>query len=278
MLSAEFCFALATVFVKYITNGSDIPPIEISFFRVSIGAAVTFLFMKREKLSFRPKMPSLVIWRAILGCSALIAFFYSVQLTSVTKANMLNMTYPVFIFIVAPLFSIQKIHQSSIIFLLVAMAGIYLVILPDFSKVNMGDVLGLVSGVIAAFAIIILSKARQYDSTILIVFYLMAIGTLCNGLLMIPFFVLPNRYEILLLCASGVTGVTGQIFLTKGYKHVNPKTGSMISSSRILFATLMGVIFFSEILKLNIVTGGIMIVISIIGISALQRINKTNMG
>ena len=57
------------------------------------------------------------------------------------------------------------------------MTGIYLVIFPDFSNINKGDMIGLLSGIFAAFAIITLSVAREYDSTVLIVFYLMAIGT-----------------------------------------------------------------------------------------------------
>jgi len=45
----------------------------------------------------------------------------------------------------------------------------------------------------------------------------------------------------------------------------------MISSSRIIFAAALGYFFFSESLSLRIVTGGIMIIASIIGISMLQK-------
>lgn len=274
LLSAEFCFALATVFAKFITNGSDIPAIEITFFRVIIGTLIALVYMIRMRVPFRPQKPFLVIGRAALSFSALIAFFYAVQITSVTKANMLNMTYPVFIFILAPLFRIQRIHKSAVIFLMIAMAGIYLVIKPDFSRINAGDLVGLLSGIIAAFAIIVLSMARMYDSTVLIVFYLMALGTVCNGLLLIPFFVMPHGTEIVILIASGISGVGGQVFLTMGYKYVNARTGSMISASRIIFAAMMGVFFFSDEMSLQIIAGGVMIMIAIIGVSTLQKKNQ----
>ncbi|MBN2481600.1 MAG: DMT family transporter [Bacteroidales bacterium] len=274
LLTAEFSFALATVFVKFITNNSDIPPIEITFFRVLIGTFVTLGYMIRTHASFRPKRPLLVFGRAIFSLSALIVFFYAVEKTSVTKANMLNMTYPVFIFILAPLFRIQSVHKSAFIFLIAAMGGITLVMNPDFSRIQTGDLIGLLSGILAAFAIIALSFARLYDSTVLIVFYLMALGTVCNGLIMIPFFVMPQDSELILLVASGVSGVAGQVFLTMGYKYVNARTGSMISSSRILFSALLGVMFFSDKLSPHIITGGIMIMTAIIGISALQRRNQ----
>jgi len=271
LVLAEFCFAAATVFVKYITNGSDIPAIEITFFRVSMGVVVAALYMWKTGTSFRPKKIFLVVARAVLSFSALVAFFYAVEFSSVTNANMLNMTYPVFIFLVAPLFKLERMHKLAILFLIIAMAGIYLVILPDFSRINSGDVIGLLSGIFAAFAIITLSVAREHDSTILIVFYLMAIGTVCNAFMMAPVFVTPRFEDLPLLLGSGIMGVAGQVLLTMGYKNVSAKTGSMVSSSRIVFAALMGSFFFSEVLSLRIILGGLLIIGSIIGVSTLQK-------
>jgi drug/metabolite transporter (DMT)-like permease len=271
LILAEFCFALATVFAKFITNGTDIPAIEITFFRVSLGVIAAALYMWKTKTSFRPKKVSLVIARAVLSFSALVTFFYAVEHTSVTNANMLNMTYPVFIFLVAPLFNLERLNKSSFLFLVIAMAGIYLVIFPDFSNINKGDIIGLLSGIFAAFAIITLSVAREYDSTVLIVFYLMAIGTICNAIMMAPVFIMPDPGDLPFLFASGAVGLAGQVFLTMGYKNVSAKAGSMVSSSRIIFAAALGFFFFSEALSLRIVFGGIMIIASIIGISTMQK-------
>jgi drug/metabolite transporter (DMT)-like permease len=271
LILAEFCFASATVFAKFITNGSDIPAIEITFFRVSLGAMVAALYMWQTKTSFRPKKVFLVVTRAVLSFSALVTFFFAVEHSSVTNANMLNMTYPVFIFLVAPLFKLEKMHKLALLFLVTAMVGIYLVIFPDFSNLNVGDIVGLISGIFAAFAIITLSVAREHDSTVLIVFYLMAIGTVCNAVMMAPVFVMPQRHVLLLLLGSGVMGVMGQVMLTMGYKNVSAKAGSMVSSSRIVFAALMGFFFFSEMLSIRIIIGGMLIIGSIIGVSQMQK-------
>jgi drug/metabolite transporter (DMT)-like permease len=271
LILAEFCFAAATVFAKFITNNSDIPAIEITFFRVFLGVLMAALYMWKTGTSFRPKNVPLVIARAVLSFSALVAFFYAVEHTSVTNANMLNMTYPIFIFLVAPLFRLETMHKISGLFLLLTMSGIYLVIFPDFSNINSGDIIGLVSGIFAAFAIITLSVAREYDSTILIVFYLMAIGTVLNAIMMAPVFIVPEISELPLLFASGIAGVAGQVLLTMGYKNVSARAGSMVSSSRIIFASFMGYLFFADILSWRIILGGILIIISIIGVSALQQ-------
>jgi drug/metabolite transporter (DMT)-like permease len=270
LLLAEFCFAAATVFVKFITNSSAIPAIEITFFRFFIGFFLSLFFLRSRKISMVPHRWSLVIWRAVLSTAALILFFYSVQYTSVTSANMLNMTYPVFIFMVAPLFWKQKIKAMAVFYLLLTMTGIFLVIRPDFSSVNPGDLLGLLSGIVAAFAIITLSMAREHDSTVIIVFYLMGIGFLTNGIAMIPVFVMPEGNQYFHLVASGVFGAMGQVLLTMGYKSINAKTGSMISSSRIIFAALLGFFIFAEPMTPSIIAGGLMIAGAIIGVSRLN--------
>lgn len=273
LILAELCFATATVFAKFVTNSSDIPAIEITFSRLILGVILAALYMLKTRTSFIPKRIPLVIARAILSFSALITFFYSVEHSSVTNANMLNMTYPVFIFLVAPLFKLEKLHKISLLFLGMAMIGIYLVIFPDFSHINKGDVIGLLSGIFGAFSIITLSIAREHDSTILIVFYLMAIGTVINVFMLAPVFVMPHISDLPFLIASGLAGVSGQVLLTMGYKHVTAKAGSMVSSSRIIFASAMGFFFFSESLSIRILAGGILIIVAIIGISALR--NKT---
>jgi drug/metabolite transporter (DMT)-like permease len=271
LILAEFCFASATVFAKFVTNRSDIQAIEVVFFRVSMGTIIAAMYMWRTHMSFKPKKVSLVITRAVMSFSALVAFFYSVEHSSVTNGNMLNMTYPVFIFLLAPLFRLEKLHKAAFLFLAVAMTGIYLVIFPDFSNINKGDVVGLLSGILAAFSIITLAMAREYDSTVLIVFYLMAIGTVCNVFMMIPVFVMPRPSDLPFLVGSGIMGVMGQVLLTMGYKHVDAKTGSMVSSSRIVFAALLGFFFFSELMNVRVISGGLMIIGAILGISFLMR-------
>ncbi|HEX2396494.1 MAG TPA: DMT family transporter [Bacteroidales bacterium] len=271
LIMAEFCFAAATVFAKYVTNTSEIRAIEITFFRVALGTVVAAFYMWHTRTSFRPNNVKLVIARAVFSFSALVAFFYSVEHSSVTNGNMLNMTYPVFIFLLAPLFGLEKMKKISLLFLAMAMVGIYLVIFPDFSYINKGDLIGLVSGILAAFAIISLSVAREFDSTVLIVFYLMAIGTVCNAIMMIPVFIMPSLNQLPALLGSGAMGLLGQILLTMGYKNVTAKAGSMVSSSRIIFAALMGFFVFSEPMLPRIVIGGLMIIFSIIGVSLLTR-------
>ena len=116
-----------------------------------------------------------------------------------------------------------------------------------------------------------LNMARKNDSTTVILFYLMSIGTVLNGLVMLPVFVWPHDVQWLLLGASAFLGVLGQVFITYGYKYISARAGGLVSTSRILYAVLLGMIIFSEALTLRIAAGGMLILLSIVAVTRLQK-------
>lgn len=276
LLTAEFFFALATVFVKLLSNFSIIPAIEITFFRFLVGSIIGGILLYRNGETFVPNNLKFVLLRAIFNTTAFILFFASVQYTSITNANMLNMTYPIFIFIISIIVSKKLPTIWHFFILFFSITGIYLVIHPNFRNINIGDLLGLASGITGAIAILSLRMARKYDSSLLILFYLMSIGLVINLILMIPFFIMPNMKELIFLLISGILGFAGQAFLTIGYRYISARNGSMISSSRVLFAGILGYSILSESITLQILLGGILIIFSIVGTSCLAKDSDKN--
>ena len=108
LLAAELCFTLSTVITKHVVLVSAVPAVEITFFRFSAGFVLSAFHMVRRKASFKPNNWVTVSLRGVLNTVAVIVFFYAIQFTTVTKANMLNMTYPVFVFLVAPFINREK--------------------------------------------------------------------------------------------------------------------------------------------------------------------------
>jgi len=273
ILLAEFLFALAAVFVKLVTTVSKIPPIEATFFRFSIGFIIAGFALYKSKQSFKPVKPIYVYTRAILNTVSLILFFYSVKLTTITNSNMLNMTYPVFIFLISLVFIKSKPKITHFVYVLLSMIGIYFVIKPDFNNVNEGDLMGLLSGITSAGAIISLRFARRYDTSLIILFYLMFIGFLINIFFLIPLFVMLQGKQWVYLILSGLSGFFGQWLLTSGYKFISARYGSIVSSVRIIYAALFGIFIFKEIFTFRLLLGSVLIFISIIGIGYLMKEN-----
>ena len=272
IMLSELFFTIATIFSKLLTNASDVSALEVTFSRFFLGLIVAVVIVYKHSLSLVPNKLSLLVWRGVLNTVAVILFFLASQYTTITNTHMLNMTYPFFIFLFAPLFfHEEKISPLMYLILIVALAGISLVINPNLNAVNKGDVFGLLSGIVAAFAIITLNMARKNDSTMVILFYLMSIGTVLNGLAMLPVFVWPKGGQWLLLLASAFVGVLGQICITYGYKFITARAGSLVSSSRIFYAVVLGMLIFNEDLTMRIAMGGLLILLSIVAVTWLHK-------
>jgi len=275
LLSAAF-FALATVAVKLTTDHSAVSGRTIAFARFLFGFAAVAVWAFAAKTPLTPRRWRYIALRSVFNATAVALFFSGISHTTVTHANMLNMTYPVFVFLVAPLLNREKSPRMYYLFLVITMAGVWMVISPtggmNLQELNRGDLLAFGSGISASLAISSLREARKFDSSLAILFYMMGFGTLVTGLIMIPGFVLPAGDIWLYVLGAGLFSLGGQICLTVGYRYISAAGGALVSSSRIVIAVLLGSIIFADPLGLNTVIGGIFILISLLGVSGvIQR-------
>ncbi len=274
LLTAEFLFALSTVFVKFVTSGTTISGIEIAFFRFLTGFILTFTYIQTSGKYHPMVKPFNVYMRGLFNTTSVIFFFLGVQYTTVSNTNLLNMTYPVFVFLISPFITKEKIPRDLLFFLILVLAGIYFVVIPEGSSpgsVNKGDIYALLSGITAGFGISFLREARKTDYTQTILLYMFTIGSAVAGIMLINKFVMPSGIFILHIFTIAILSFIGQVLLTAGYKHISATAGSLISSARIIFAIFLGVIFFSEPVTIRIISGSILIMISLAGVNGFFR-------
>jgi drug/metabolite transporter (DMT)-like permease len=266
VLLAEFCFATSSVVGKFVLVDSDISGLQITFFRFLLGACFSLVAMLHSGESFKPHNSVMVALRAVFNVASAMFFFYSLKFTSVTNANMLGMTYPLWVVLFAPLLIHERFERRNILFMGVTLIGVYLIINPSFDHVNMGDIYAFLSGVTAGGAVLVLRQARKTDTVQLILFYLMTFGLIINGLLLIPIWCQPNLVQWILIIISALLGVGAQYFITEGYKYIEASKGSLISSTRVIMAGAMGIMFFSDKISIQLLGGAILILLSQYGL------------
>ncbi|WP_165916382.1 DMT family transporter [Marinisporobacter balticus] len=267
-LSALF-FSLNSVFAKIAMQNSNYSGIVMAFGRFIVGFVIFLAYVVFKKKNLKPNNMKYIILRAIFNALTIIFFFISVQFTTITNANMLNMTYPVFVFLMAPYMNNEKVKKIYYSFLILTMIGYYLIVFPDFNSINKGDVAGLMAGLMAAFAVSFLREARKQDESYLIMFYLMLIGSIITFIMVVSNLEIPTPMVAFYIFFSALMGVLGQLFITIGYRYVDSATGALVASSRIIFGVILGVSLFSEMLSLRIIVGGILIMISLVGVSGI---------
>jgi len=170
------------------------------------------------------------------GVGAVLCLFFAVVHTTVTKANLLNQLYPAFIFLVAPFINREKSRASDSVWLLLTITGAVFVAMPATGPAGLmvggelvGDLIGIASAIISAFAICVLREARKEDNTATVIVWQFGTGVLL-GFAMLPFgwTTPPCLKSWLLLFATGIAGFAGQVFLTWGYRHIKASVGALL--------------------------------------------------
>jgi drug/metabolite transporter (DMT)-like permease len=270
---AAVLFASTTVFAKYAAQLGQVSGLVTSFARFLIGFLIAGGYVWYSKRSIRPVSRNNVILRSIFNILSATFFFLGIEYTTITNANLLNMTSPVYIFLLAPLFAgYHAKPRSYLLFLLFCVAGIYLVVFPDFSHINLGDIYAALSGLFGGIAISFLHQARKTDAAHVILFYQMGLGTLLSFSIAATVYIPMNGLVWLLLLACGLSGAVAQVLLTWGYRFIDARSGSIVSASQILFAALLGVLLFQDPLTWRVALGGLFIVISLLGVSEVWRL------
>ena len=266
-------FSVNILLVKILRTSTAIPVVEITFARFFIGLIILLIYIKVSSVSFKPVNKKVLYLRGFLNAAAVLILFFAVEYTTITNANVLNMTYPIFVALFSHMLIGERFHLPVIIPLLLTALGVYMVIQPDFSDINPGDLIGLFSGIVSALAIIYLRVLRRTDETHVILFYLFSVGSFLLLIPTVPLFVMPDLRELALLALCSLCGVAAQYFLTHGYKFISAVGGSIISASRVYIASLLGYLFFSDPVNAVLFLGTLFIV----GSNVLTaRIESTN--
>lgn len=241
VFASAFCFYMSTVVIKWSAMaGLHIRTSMFTLARFGCGFIVVccIIALGRHKISVVKKR--FLIGRALLNTMAVFCFFKGVAHSSVAQANILNMTFPLFIALFSWfLFKAQR-DVGTVVIVLVAFAGVFMILMPADTHFSLGALWGLASGFIAAFAIIILNMARQDHDTLTILFFMFGLGGVVIFCLFFHEMQRPTPHEMIYLFWCSAIAIAGQFLLTQGFKYVTAIEGGIIASTRIFLAAILG--------------------------------------
>jgi drug/metabolite transporter (DMT)-like permease len=269
MLGASLAFALMGVCVKlgsnYFSSG------ELVFYRGVVGVIFILVWARVANISLTTSVFKMHLLRSSLGVVSLSAWFYALAHLHLATAMTLNYMSSVWLAAVvvgsalwwkksSATFSrsvqTAKDHhglQAALVAtVLMGFAGVLLVLRPAFeSGQEFAGFVGLVSGIIAAFAYLqVSSLARAGEPEIRTVFYF-ALGTVLAGLVSMAFTGVSSwpSWEskgALWLLPIGVLASIGQICMTKAYGSGATLLAANLQYMGIVYSALFGLFIFGD--------------------------------
>jgi drug/metabolite transporter (DMT)-like permease len=258
---AVLFFGLAGLFGKLVT----LPPTVIVLGRVFFAALCLTALLAFVKQSVRLRRREDYGLLALLGVILAlhwVAFFQSIQVSTVAIGLLTFSTFPVFVTFLEPYFFQERLKPVDVLVALVTLGGVALVV-PQFElhdNLTQGALWGILSGF--TFAILsLLNKTyvKEYSSLV-IAFYQDLVATL----VLLPFLFLAKPVfqlsDLLLLALLGIvfTGVAHTLFI-RGLASVRAQTASIIASLEPVYGIVFAVLFLDEIPTLRVILGGVVI-------------------
>lgn len=268
---ATFCFAVASVLVKLVSP--PIPTMQVVFFRSSIAMLPLLPAMLRAgRRLFQPRHIGWHLARSGLGFVGMSTSFYALPRMALADLTALGFAMPLFLTPLSVLFLGEKVGIRRVAAVLVGFVGVLLIIRP-FG----GDELPMLPTTLAMLGtlawagsmIAIRRLGALGESNLTIVFWFVVLGSAVSGVLMLPVWVTPSPYEVLLLVGVGLSSGCAQIVMTEAYRQGETTVVAPFEYVAILWAIGLGWSVFGEPPAIEMLSGVVVLVAS--GLYILHR-------
>jgi drug/metabolite transporter (DMT)-like permease len=175
-------------------------------------------------------------------------FFLALKHLRLADAMLLCYTLPIFIPIIEWFWLKEPVSRQTKIAVMVGFIGIALVLKPGFGLFQAAGLVGLASGLLAALAIVGIRRMTVTEPVVRVVFYFTVFGTLVSAIPLAWAWENPEDPMLWVLCAMGVLAIMAQMCLTKGYSLAPAGQVGPFNYGNVVFAALMGWVFWDETL------------------------------
>lgn len=280
MLLASALFTLMGVCVK--VASAHFNAAELVFWRGVVGVLFMWVLARSRGVNLATRVPGMHAWRATVGTVSLGAWFYAIGHLPLATAMTLNYMSSVWVavFLVSSTLLAWRPGESTafqgplVLSVLAGFAGVVLMLRPTIAQDQLfAGLLGLLSGMTAAFAYLqVMALGRAGEPETRTVFYF-AVGTvLAGGLGMAVVGVSAWDWTASLwLLPIGLLASLGQLCMTRAYSKGATLVVANLQYSGIIFAALLGLVWFGEALDLLAWSGMALIICSGIVSTVLRQ-------
>jgi drug/metabolite transporter (DMT)-like permease len=263
MLIATFFFSIMGLCVKLCSGSYN--EYELVFYRSFISLLILIPIIRLKNISFKTKYFQLHLARSVIGFISLALFFYAITKLPLGTAMSLNYTSPIFLGLFMPLLTKQKFQSTKLTLIALGFIGIIFILKPVLNNNFIAGSVGLLSGLGAAIAYILVAKLGQLkEPDVRTVFYFTLISSVGSFALMLNTNINPITmdHNLIYLLGLGVSATVAQVAITRAYREGKTLNNASYSYLTVIFSVLWGVVFFKEILDLLTLVGIVFIIIS----------------
>jgi drug/metabolite transporter (DMT)-like permease len=257
MIGAVAAFAGMDALLKVFSTAY--PAMEVAALRgaASVPFLVVPLLLTGRLRDLRPRRFGLHLLRGLLMVGVIGAFVYSVRVLSLADAYSIFLAAPLIVTALsAPLLQ-EHVEWRNWLVIIVGLMGVLTMLRPSASSLmTLGAIAALLSAIAYALGAIALRVVTRTDTTASVVFWTIALMTICTALLAVRGWVPLRPQHWGLLAAMGIFGAVGQALLTEAFRAAPPSVVAPFEYTALLWGMGIDWTFWGVLPSARVLLGG----------------------
>jgi drug/metabolite transporter (DMT)-like permease len=259
MAASSVLFSAMSLLIPFVRTASAS---VITAARFVVGIAVILGFAATGVTRLKAENKLWLVLRGLIGATSVYLYFRGIMKLGLGKGTILNYTYPIFAALLAPLVLKEKLTWDVLAAGLVSFFGIWLVVNPGgIVSIGIEDLLALLGGVLAGFAVITIKKLRETETS-----YVIYLAQCVFGLLVVGWPTVTGSFDFpatdwLILLGIGIIATGAQLAMTWAFKHVPATQGSLLGFLTPVLNVALGVLVFGERMRASTLVGSALVLL-----------------
>lgn len=239
-------FSVADALIK--ATGPAMSVFEIAFFTTTLSIIPAMLTKRGERWRdiYRLHHPRLVHLRCATAISGTACVMYAFTHIPFADVYAIGFLTPVVVTVLGVLLLKEHVALHRWLLLIISFLGVVLVIRPGVRDLQLGHLAIFFGVFFGGITTIILRHVAPGERRVSLVGLQVLYSGLFNGLMMIPFFVMPTLEQMVVFLCIGLLGGTGGLLLISATKRSPANIVAPVQYSQLIWAIVFGALFFQE--------------------------------
>ena len=239
-------FSIADALIK--ATGSGMSVFEIAFFTTTFSVLPVMVTKGKERWRdiYKLHHPWLVHVRCATAITSTACVMYAFTHIAFAEVYAIGFLTPIAVTLICVLVLKEHVALHRWILLVISFLGVVLVIRPGVRALEIGHLAIFASVFLGAITTTILRHVAPRERRVSLVGLQVLYSGIFNGILMIPFFVIPTWEQLAIFLGIGVLGGIGGLLLIAATKQTPANLIAPVQYSQLIWAIIFGAAFFGE--------------------------------
>ncbi len=274
--AAVFLFASSDALSKYLTNFYPVVMVLWVRYVVHISLMLGVLRPPSLKILITTQNPKLQIIRGLCMVNTNLMFISALHFIPLAEGTAIIYLSPLLVTAMSGPLLGERIARLQWVAVAIGFIGVLFIVRPGGGLFHPVSLLALGAAISFSLYQIITRKLNHTDSSSTTNFISGLISALVASLLLPFFWKTPTLYFALLMILLGISALVSHLLMTKAYQHAKPSTLAPFSYTQLLFAGLIGYIFFNHLPDFMGLVGMLVIVVGGLLVFSKVRYKKLN--